>query len=359
MRVAHLSNIANVGYMNVKALRKLGVDAQLYYNPVDPYGISNPLWEDNELAAGSPEWIRPWRVKANLFNPFYHARFLREFRAFDILHAYTLSPIYALLTGVPYLAQTTGADITEVAQEKSVLGSLYRLALKKAQVVLFSNLNQIQDVRRLGIERARFIPFSIDTDKYSPKDSPRPGPGGVKTVFLHSSRLDWKSKGNDKFFRAFARFAAGHPGAVVYAPGAGPDVARTKALASELGITDKVIFLPKLTKDGILEYYRKADVVVDQFIIGGFGINALEAMSCAKPVLTYCDEKSCADCYGEVPPLLNARSEDDIARQLEKTLDMAYLADTGSRARAWVMKHHDTGVTADILIDVYRNVLGG
>lgn len=353
IKVAHLSNIANVGYMNVTALRARKVDARLYYNPADPYGISNPLWEEKGLEGKHKEWLIEWKVKKNLLNPFYHLRFINEFKRFDLLHAYTLSPIYALLSGTSYIAQTTGADINEVSKEKSVLGSLYRLALKKAAVVLFSNFNQLPRIKELGLKNSRFIPFSIDTDKYTSSGTKH----GDGIVFLHSSRLDWKSKGNDKFFRAFSRFVKENPSAVVNVLSAGPDTENTVKLVNGLGISANVKFSPAVKKEELLALYRSSDVIVDQFVVGGFGINALEAMSSAKPVLIYCNNECARECYGDIPPVLNASSEEEILSCMRASLDRIYLAKLGADARRWVLKHHDSNKVAEMLIGIYESVL--
>lgn len=356
MKVAHLSNIANVGYMNTRALRKKGVDARLYFNPHDPYGISNPAWEDSDLTESRPEWLVEWEVNKNILNPFYHLRHITEFRQFDVLHAYTLSPMFAMFTGVPYIAQTTGADINEVAQGNNILGYLYRKSLKRARTVLFSNFNQLPLIIAIGLKNARFMPFSIDTDKYNKGNTVHSEKG---LVLLHSSRLDWKSKGNDMFFRSFSRFVKDVTDSIVYVLSAGPDLERTRKLVEDLGISNNVRFILAAKKEDLVGLYHNADIVVDQFIVGGLGINALEAMSCAKPVLIYCDNKSASSCYADLPPVLNANSEDEILSRLKESVDLAHREDIGNKARQWIIKYHDRAKVADILLEIYEKILNG
>jgi D-inositol-3-phosphate glycosyltransferase len=56
-------------------------------------------------------------------------------------------------------------------------------------------------------------------------------------------------------------------------------------LASELGITDRVTFLPPQARDGLVNVYRAADLVAVPSYAESFGLVAVEAQACGTPVV--------------------------------------------------------------------------
>jgi D-inositol-3-phosphate glycosyltransferase len=56
-------------------------------------------------------------------------------------------------------------------------------------------------------------------------------------------------------------------------------------LAAELGITDRVTFLPPQPREGLVEVYRAADVVAVPSYAESFGLVAVEAQACGTPVV--------------------------------------------------------------------------
>lgn len=56
-------------------------------------------------------------------------------------------------------------------------------------------------------------------------------------------------------------------------------------LAEELGITDRVTFLPPQSRDRLVDVYRAADVVAIPSHAESFGLVAVEAQACGTPVV--------------------------------------------------------------------------
>jgi glycosyltransferase involved in cell wall biosynthesis len=125
---------------------------------------------------------------------------------------------------------------------------------------------------------------------------------------------------------------------VLVCAGWGADLDRSKQLIDELGIGDRVRLLPyAMSKGRLRRYYRAADVVADQFTVGSYGGSALEAMSCARPLLIDLDEER----FPSLPPVVNVSEPDEIARALDKLLgDEEARAQVGARARDWVIANH-------------------
>jgi D-inositol-3-phosphate glycosyltransferase len=57
------------------------------------------------------------------------------------------------------------------------------------------------------------------------------------------------------------------------------------ALAAELGIVDRVVFLPPQSRDRLVEVYRAADLVAVPSYSESFGLVAVEAQACGTPVV--------------------------------------------------------------------------
>jgi phosphatidyl-myo-inositol dimannoside synthase len=103
-----------------------------------------------------------------------------------------------------------------------------------------------------------------------------------KQVLLTVGRMDDREryKGHDRVIAAIPRLVAeGHDIAYVVA-GAGSDSARLMAIAVELGVADRVIFLGSIESQQLVDVYRMADLFVMPSTGEGFGIAFVEAMAC-------------------------------------------------------------------------------
>jgi glycosyltransferase involved in cell wall biosynthesis len=370
MRVLHMGNLANNSYKLAKFQRALGHDARLDITS-DQLGTGDdPVWEDPELANGYPDWIdvrdvtRPSRLKWLARGVRRLARERRRARRdFDVVHAQCLSPILAQFIAPDRLvSHCLGSDLRELAQTNSASGVLLRRAYRKSRIVFFNNIDHVDHLRALGIE-GTFLPNPLDLERFEPGAASCPFDGYDFTIF-HPARLDWvykgtdrsSTKGNDRLIRAFARFLKQRPRALLVLLASGVDVALTRQLVTDLGIGENVKFLDRMRKGDLIEMIRAADLVADQFDVGAFGGSALEVMACAKPLLTYMKEDYALTCYGELPPIFNAKTEEDIFEQLVRAAE-CNRAEVGMSARAWMEKHHNWRIIAAETIERYSAAL--
>ena len=63
------------------------------------------------------------------------------------------------------------------------------------------------------------------------------------------------------------------------------ELARVRARARDLGVVERVLFLPPVPHDQLVDYYRAADVVLVPSRSESFGLVALEAAACGTPVV--------------------------------------------------------------------------
>lgn len=111
----------------------------------------------------------------------------------------------------------------------------------------------------------------------------------------------------------------------------------------------------KLTHKEALEIYQKADIVVDQLLLGGHGVFAVECMAMGKPVICYISEKR-RNQFPEDLPIISA-SPKEIYQRLELLLTNPILRrEAGFRGRKYVEKYHDSHLIAEQLIKIYKSL---
>lgn len=295
-----------------------------------------------------------------------YARVIGQLRRYHCAFVYGLGPIVASLAGIPFLMQPFGGDITIVPfadgdgwqgqsrpstrppnGPEAHIAMLQRSGLRRSNRILVADPNFDGYIDRLGLAE-KAVPFGvpIDTEMYAPGHEPelRRELLGDKegTLVFVPSRQDWYWKGSDLMLKGFASAAHDRDDVVLACAGWGADLARSRRLISELGIGSHVRLLEHaMSKPRLRRYYRAADIVMDQFVLGAYGASSLEAMSCARPTLVYLKRELFASRFAEFPPVVNVRTPEEIAAALKRLIDDPQQQDQlGSRARAWVIANH-------------------
>lgn len=182
---------------------------------------------------------------------------------------------------------------------------------------------------------------------------------------FHHARLMWtdstnadessskSSKNNHWLLLAFSEFVALRPALnpVLIIVEYGPDVAATKSLACELGIADKVYWMPKMPRREVMWLLSRATVGVGEFydapkmIWGGTG---WEALASGKPLLQGFNFEAgeFERLYGHPPPpMLPIRKRDDILTHLLRMADDIGLRDeVGRGAKQWFSQYNGIGL---------------
>lgn len=108
--------------------------------------------------------------------------------------------------------------------------------------------------------------------------------GQGKKIVLFVGRLTIQ-KGPDHFIRVAKRVLEYNPNALFVISGSGDMEHQVIRLASDMGLSDKIIFAGFVRGDELNRLYRAADLYVMPSVSEPFGITALEALSNGTPIL--------------------------------------------------------------------------
>lgn len=377
MRVAVLGNIAGVAQEVVVGLRAIGVQADLFMTEQEfavakedlsghfdflgaKVGILDPGPNGAGFGARLISLARKSLVALNLLR-------------YDLIHSHTGSLCWSILPYLlyvrgrlrPYLAFATGSDFREMARSDTGRnGDLMRAFFRRADEVLLLNNDMLLFKDQMGFKNAHFFPFVINEEKFSPRAA-----SGAKNpqrleLFMMSS-LDFgvtdnkpgrnSIKANDNVFRALALFVAAGGRAHLVVIDRGPDREVARRLVSDLALTEHVTFKAPLSEEERLQHLADADIVLDQFHLGAFGLGALEAMSMGRPLITYLDARAFTMSYGSCPnPFVNARDPQQICDALWRLRDSAMRDELSTTARAFILERHSRAAVIPKLLDLYR-----
>jgi len=356
-----------------------------------------PSWSDRSLVNSSsyPPWIQrkefplPTELIMNPIRYLIKTRELIDFvRKFDLVVCTGIAPMWIGLARKPFIFYSYGSDLEYVAiyggdpflkstpkrrLRMLLIRHLLPNLLRKARAVVLSPY-QIPTAERLGLKNLRFLPHVVDTQLFRPMDPEKKRSQkeilrsklGCELIFFHPSRQMWvckqipNSKGNDRLFRAFARFIeVTKKKAKLIAIDRGGDVEASKRLIKDYKIEDHVIWMKPMKRPELVRYYNLADIVFDQFRSGIFDLVAVEAMACGAPVFSYV-KPAPPPPYPETPPVVNVRSEEEIFKSLSELADDEDTRrDLGKKSREWIMKYCHWEVAIQKHIELYKEVLKG
>jgi N-acetyl-alpha-D-glucosaminyl L-malate synthase BshA len=194
-----------------------------------------------------------------------------------------------------------GTDVTQVGSDPALL-PLHRFALLHCDgLTVPSEYLQQAVYAELGLPkttRIAVIPNFVDCQLYRPPDEPQrrweslapllerplpaaPAPEGGPRVLIHSSNFRPVKRIGD-IVQVFAKVHEQLP-AILLLVGDGPERPRIEALVRELGLADSVYFLG--AQRDFLPALQHSDVFLLPSSSEGFGLSALEALSCGVPVV--------------------------------------------------------------------------
>ncbi len=356
MKMLFAGNLGNFGYIMAHELRKRGIEATLLLDK-DPHITSNPKYLDHDIQVnGYPEWFVFYDLKGG-----WKKQVLKTMRQkdYDLIHAYTELPIFAMISRKLYVAQPTGDDLRELAFEKSLKGILLKRAYHSAKINIYTWPPHRYFLNKLRISRIVFAPLAWTYELPEPKEVRDDDLNSEKFIIFHPTVQDWKMKGNDTFLRAFVKLCKERDDFLLIYIDWGVDSQKARSLLDLPFVRNKVKVLPgPINRKEMAYYISHANVVVDQFVSGSYNRMALEAFALSKPVIASFDAELHKDLYGEAPPVFATNSEDELYNGLKILIDSKDLPkELGKRSRDWVIKYHNMDRCIDKFMGVYKAVI--
>ena len=358
MKILVAGNLVNMGFEIAKAMREKNEDVYLLMPKFpriheDPKSLYPNLEED-----GYPKWIITFdnHNKSLSWNN-WKFQVIREMRKnYDVIIALTEFSIFAMFSGKPYAALSTGSDMRELSFEKSFKGLLYRLSYRIARFVIWGEPDKRPLLKKLGIEKKAIFATAPRNINFEPRSVKKNNLN--KFIIFHPVSQNWKLKRNDIFLRAFVKLCDKRNDVYLILSERGHDIKKAKDILSKGNASNSYEFVPLLNSEKMYYYYNLADVVVDQFGAGSIGMIAVEAMKCAKAIILRLDEKLFKSCYKNIPEgIINTNTVEQVFYKLEKLLTKKkILEELGKKNKEWVEKNWDKSKLTERYIKICQAI---
>jgi len=225
---------------------------------------------------------------------------------FDLVHIHAVFSFSSLMAGrvaarnkVPYIVRPLGVlNRWGMENRRRLLKSIsFRLFdfpfLKKAAAMHYTSRMEMEEVSRFGLHNIQcVIPVGLDLEPFR-QLPPRqifsqafPETANTRNL-LYLSRIDAK-KGLDLLIPAFAQISRRHADIRLVVCGGGDPayLEKLKAMASDLGISQKVTWTGPVNGDLRLSALAAAEIFVLPSYSENFGIALLEAMAAGLPCVS-------------------------------------------------------------------------
>jgi glycosyltransferase involved in cell wall biosynthesis len=228
-----------------------------------------------------------WSARLTLLS-FLGADFVQAVRARrsfepDLIHAHWWFPNGVVgtwlkgLTHRPLITTLHGTDV-RLARSVGVAKPMFRHVMQHStRVTAVSRWLADEAQRVVSIDRPTVAPMPVATDLFSPGGQRTPG----RMLFV--GRINTQ-KGIDHLLRSMKKM---NTKATLDVVGDGPGRDAMQQLATDLGISDRVNWIGQLKQPQLVEYYRKASVMVVPSVDEGLGLAAVEALLCETPVVAF------------------------------------------------------------------------
>lgn len=220
-----------------------------------------------------------------------------EYENLDLMHVHYAIPhavsaylakqvIHKINKNIKFITTLHGTDITLVGLEPSFM-PLVKFSIEESDgVTAVSRFLKEKTLTNYNTKKEIEVIYNfIDTEVYKPQESTafrnHIAPNGEK-VLVHTSNFRIVKRVTDTI-RILEKVRKEIPTKLLLV-GDGPDRSECERLARELNIHSDVIFLGK--QDGLVEILNASDIFLMPSQSESFGLSALEAMACGKPVVS-------------------------------------------------------------------------
>lgn len=281
-------------YTALSALKSLAEDYSFSLFTAEKTGFIRPFRPLLKLIPGAATYANDLYFSRFIKFPYSAQKFSRES---GLVHVLDHSYAHVLNWIKKPLKVVTCHDLHPLFFEanKRILNLFRRslLGMFKADLIISdSRANRKDIVEKLGIpgHKIRVIPLGVDLEKFFRREDPvelsrlhktLDLPEGKKLLHVGNS-LPYKNL--EIVIKALGKLVKIRSERINFIK-IGHFTASQKALASELGVEDRLVEIPNPSDSDLAGLYSLADLLVQPSLKEGFGFTVLEALSCGTPVL--------------------------------------------------------------------------
>jgi glycosyltransferase involved in cell wall biosynthesis len=282
----------------------------------------------------------------------------------DVIHAHAALPcghaasILSKKLGIPYVVTVHGLDVFNSCFQTGITARWRRESSRRVYRSAAAVICISKKVRQMLIEeestapRTEVVYNGTSTEMFLPDiTSAEPS-----TILVVGNLL--AGKGQELVLRAFARIGKLHPALRCTLIGEGADRDRLIALTKDLGISDRVEFLGRRSREEVAAAMRNCTIFILPSRYEGLGCVYLEAMASAKPVIA-CHGQGIDEIihHGRNGWLIPVDGLEPLVEGMQTLLSNAALrASIGNAARQTILDGLTMKLQARKLMSIYQNV---
>lgn len=230
-----------------------------------------------------------------------------------------------------------------------------RVAKRLSRIVTVSENSHgdIHKDHKVPLDRMHVVPVGVDPEIFQPMPNVKPIPGRIVTT----ASADVALKGLRYLLEAVAKLRTERPEVHLVVIGKPKEGGQSEATIKELGLEDHIEFISGVPEQRIVELYSEAELACVPSLYEGFSLPAIEAMSCAVPLVATTGGAlpEVAGTSGETCLLVEPGNSDALAAGIATVLDDPSMRERiGQAGRKRVMEHWSWRHTAVKTLEQYR-----
>ncbi|MBW9153581.1 glycosyltransferase [Clostridium estertheticum] len=279
----------------------------------------------------------------------------------DILHSHyaTSYGLYGRMCNFhPFIISVWGSDVYEFPKGNIAKELLLKYILKGADKVCSTSHNMAEETRKYYNKDIIITPFGVDIDKfkcYTPILSSNNITIGVIKGLEKIYGIEYLIEGFSKVIHEYK----GNKELKLLIVGDGTQKIKLESLVNELGINSNVTFTGKIDNDKVPEYINMMDIVCLPSLSESFGVSAVEACACGRPILATnvggLKEIIFDDYNGFI---IKQKSSEDIKLKIIKIIrNEVQMMEFSKNARKLVLEKYSWINNAKIMDNLYKKLV--
>ncbi len=288
-------------------------------------------------------------------------RFIKKIQP-DVLHAHYVSS-YGLLGALanfhPLIVSVWGTDIYYIPEKNIFYQKLIEFSLSKADKILSTSRAMAVQTEKFTNKKIEVIPFGIDTDKFKPLKAE--SLFTTEDTVIGTIKTLEKKYGIEYLIRAFKIVKDEFPSKKLklLIVGSGPEENNLKRIVRELGLENNTVFTGYINPDEIPKYHNMIDIFAALSESESFGVSALEASACEKPIIVSNAEGFKEIVKDELTGFIVDRNNIQQAADKIKNLikNKNFREKMGRAGREQVLNVYNWNDNVTQMIEVYKQIL--